>query len=65
MDDQSGQAAPPHPAPLGLVTIRCSNVVPGDDDAVAPMSIPQSLTEIIPKDRLTFKTLPGAGVHGS
>merc|ERR1719367_453499 len=33
----------------------------GDDDAVAPMTISQSLTTIIPKERLTFRTLSKTG----
>ena len=33
----------------------------GDDDAVAPMAIPKSIATIVPKERLTFKTMPKAG----
>ena len=33
----------------------------GDDDAVAPMAIPQSISTIVPKERLTFRTLSKTG----
>ena len=33
----------------------------GDDDAVAPMAIPNSLATIVPKERLTFRTMSKTG----
>ena len=33
----------------------------GDDDAVAPMTIPNSIATIVPKERLTFKTMSKTG----
>ena len=33
----------------------------GDDDAVAPMAIPNSIATIVPKERLTFKTMSKTG----
>ena len=33
----------------------------GDDDAVAPMTIPNSLATIVPKERLTFRTMSKTG----
>ena len=34
----------------------------GDDDAVAPMTIPNSIATIVPKERLTFRTLSKTGL---
>ena len=36
-------------------------IVWGDSDAVAPMSIPQTLSKLINPQYLSFTTLPGAG----
>ena len=37
----------------------------GDDDAVAPMTIPNSIATIVPKERLTFKTMSKTGLKCS
>ena len=34
----------------------------GDDDAVAPMTIPNSIATIVPKERLTFRTMSKTGL---